>query len=140
MAKVVFNDYSASLSGAWAGDYGSREHSVPGGAKVNPTDFTADADGVRFVQSGTLLGRTVAERDAGTGFGPVAVDGTTGNVTDTEVYLLLYDVTDASENSDCELYRHGSLVKENYLPGYATLTAQRLAAVRERYECVRGTN
>jgi hypothetical protein len=68
----------------------------------------------KFVPSGTFVGRTFTERDAGTGFGPAA-DG------DDEQFLLYNDIADADRNPDCELYRHGSLVKENYLPNYTTL-------------------
>jgi hypothetical protein len=83
--------------------------------------------GKRFVESGTLIGRTRAERDAGGGFGP----WTTG---DEEEYLLAFDVHDADTDPDCDLYRHGCLVKENLLPAQARVTAA-LARVRALYEC-----
>lgn len=69
--------------------------------------------GTVYVPSGTLIGRTYAERDASTPYGPAAL-------TDDEVWLLYNDVVDARSNPDAELYRHQSLVKENYLPDYAT--------------------
>lgn len=72
--------------------------------------------GTRFIPSGTFVGRTYAERDANTAFGPAAV-------TDDELFLTVYDIVDANANADAELCRHGSLVKENYLPEWATLSA-----------------
>lgn len=87
--------------------------------------------GRRYVQSGTLIGRTFAERAAGTGFGPWA----TG---DDEVYLLVHDVYDVSLNNDADLYRHGRVVKENYLPGFANLSAGALTALRAAYTTTRG--
>lgn len=108
MAGMTFGTYSRNLLPAWIGDYLSREHMLPGGAMVEPTAFT-ETDGVRFIPSGTLVGRTIAERDAGDAFGPYTAG-------DDEVYLLIYDVTDANQNPEAELYRHGSLVKENFLP------------------------
>lgn len=83
------------------------------------------------VASGTVVGRTIAERDAGTGYGP-AVD------TDDEIFILVFDVTDAATNPDADLYRHGGVVKENYLPGWAGLTANLQAKVRSLYTCVKG--
>lgn len=86
--------------------------------------------GKRFVESGLLLGRTRAERDAGTAYGP----WTTG---DEEEYLLAFDVHDADIEPEVELYRHGCLVKENLLPA-ATRVAGPLARVRALYECTVG--
>ena len=86
----------------------------------------------RFVPSGTLVGRTEAERTAGRGFGPVAVDGA-GNATDDEVYLTVYDVYDADANPMVSLYRRDSLVATRYLP-----TQANLAIVRRLYETIGG--
>lgn len=83
------------------------------------------------VLAGTLVGRTYAERASGSAFGP----WTTG---DDEAYLVVYDVLDVTLNNDVDLYRHGSLVKENFLPGFATLAADVLAAIRTRYQTTRG--
>lgn len=83
------------------------------------------------VRSGTLVGRTFAERAAGTAFGPWAAN-------DDEAYLVLFDVVDVTENNDVELYRHGGLVKENLLPGFASLAAGALAAIRANYQTTTG--
>jgi hypothetical protein len=64
------------------------------------------------IPSGTLMGRTYAERDAGTNFGPATL-------TDDEVFLTLYDVMDASIGNNVEFYKPGQTVKENYLPSYS---------------------
>lgn len=204
MARIVQNANQLS-SPVWAGDWLSREHVLPGGARLDPTQFNAtdavvvtttaqaaaaatsitvaalsgaipagttlyfgetgelarlsanaaagatslavDAipaqiesgdvatyagtTGVKAVPSGTAVGRTYTERDAGTGFGP-AVN------TDDEIYLLAFDVTDAALNPDCDLYRHGSVVKENFLPGWAGLASALKTAIRARYQCTLG--
>jgi hypothetical protein len=83
------------------------------------------------VRSGTLVGRTFAERAAGTAFGPHAEN-------DDEVYLVVYDVLDVSVNNDVELYRPGSIVKENFLPNFADWSAADLAALRATYTTTRG--
>lgn len=85
----------------------------------------------KTVPSGTLIGRTIAERNASTPFGPWASG-------DDEVFLTAFDVIDVDSINDVELYRPGSVVKENFLPGYAALTAGQLAALRAAYKCVRG--
>lgn len=87
--------------------------------------------GAFAVRSGTLVGRTYAERASGDAFGP----WTTG---DDEVYLVVYDVLDVTANNDVELYRHGGIVKENFLPGFASLAAGALAAIRAAYQTTRG--
>lgn len=132
MARVTF-EASSSTSPVWAGDFHNREHDRPGGAQLVAAGFTADANGVKFVPSGTAVGRTFAERAAGTGFGPAAD-------ADDEVYLTAYDVKDAVTNPDVTLYRHGGLVKENYLPGIGSMSAAVLAKIRAAYETIRGVN
>lgn len=81
-----------------------------------------------FVASGTLVGRTIAERDAGTGYGPFADTDPA-----SETYLVAFDITDVLSTGDVELYRPGSTVYETYLPGFAALSATAKAMVRSRY-------
>lgn len=87
----------------------------------------------KLVISGTFVGRTRLERDANppVGFGPAAAN-------DDELFLLVHDVTDADRDNDCTLYRHGSIVKENFLPGWDTMAADLKAAIRARYQCTIG--
>jgi hypothetical protein len=87
------------------------------------------------IPSGTLCGRTYAERDAKTPFGP-ATD------TDDQFLILYFDIANALENDDAEFYRPGSLVKENYLPEWATIEADAdlLAKLRATYQCIVGVN
>lgn len=87
--------------------------------------------GKKIVKAGTLVGRTYAERDAGTNFG-VAV------ATDDEIYLLAFDTTDAAINPECELLRHNTLVRDHLLPGWTDLSADLKAKVRSLYQTVRG--
>jgi hypothetical protein len=84
-----------------------------------------------YVPSGTLVGRTWAERAANTGFGPAAD-------ADDEVYLIAFDVEDVQHNPDCELYRHGSIVKENYLPVFTGLSATLQGKIRSQYQTTLG--
>jgi hypothetical protein len=102
-------------------------------ALVDADIATYPGTGKKTVQSGTLLGRTFAERDAGTGFGPAAA-------ADDEIFLLVFDVTDATLDPNCELYRHGSIVKDNFLPNWTTMGSTLQGAIRSRYQCVRGAN
>jgi hypothetical protein len=79
------------------------------------------------VPSGTLVGRTYAERDAGTLFGVAAH-------TDDEFYIAAFDVTDILTNNEVDLYRPGSLVYENMLPGYGTFTSNIKTKLRAVYQ------
>lgn len=131
MARISFGTYDGNYTPAWVGDYLNREHLLPGGARLDPDKFTAGPDGRKFVPSGTLVGRTFADRADGKGFGPVTI--TDDAIDQDEIYLLVYDVYDAAVNPDCELYRHGGIVRENYLPGWDELDPLLQAAIRERY-------
>jgi hypothetical protein len=133
VARIDTSGFSGVLRPGWAVDYFHREHNLPGGARLDAGQFAADANGRRYVPSGTVLGRTVAERDAGTGFGP-AVAG------DDEIYILIHDVYDAARNPECELLRRGSGVKENFLPGFGGLAAGVQSALRAKYEFTVGVN
>lgn len=91
--------------------------------------------GTLFVPSGTLVGRTYAERDANTAFGPADV------VTpDDEIYLTAFDVPDLNNNADVELYRQQERIYENYLPNYATLTAGQINKIRALYQSSKAVN
>lgn len=86
---------------------------------------------LKFVPSGTVIGRTLAERNAGTGYGLAAA-------ADDEIYILAFDVTDASIDNDAVLYRHGRVVKENFLPGFAGLAGGLVTVLRTLYQMQRG--
>lgn len=89
--------------------------------------------GKKYVPAGKVVGRTIAERDAGTGFGPAAA-------TDDELFILRFGVEDVSEDNDGVLVRPGSVIKENLLPEVldGTLATNVLTALRSRYVCQRG--
>lgn len=205
MARIQAPSNTGLTAPVWAGDFLSRDHLIPGGAKVDAAQFnvnsavvvtlTAQANAnatslavaalsgaipagtllyfgeagelarvnaaaaaaatslavdaipaqiesgdvatyqglsmMKSIPSGTPLGRTISERDAGTGYGP-ATD------TDDEIYLLAYDITDAVIGPDCDLYRHNSIVKENFVPGWAGFSSNLKAALRSRYRCTVG--
>jgi len=132
MARIT--DTTTTLTGgAWAGDYLNREHLVPGGSKVVAAAFTVNGEGRAFIPSGTLIGRTFAERLAGTAFGPA------GDLDD-EVFITAFDVFDALVNSDVDLYRPGSIVKENFLPQFGSISAALTTKYRDLYVTTRGVN
>jgi len=83
------------------------------------------------IEAGTLVGRTFAERAAGTAFGPAAD-------ADDEVLIVAFDVTDAADSADVELYRPGSVVKENFLPNFSSLSSALLTKLRATYVTTRG--
>jgi hypothetical protein len=86
----------------------------------------------KTLKSGTLLGRTYTERDAGTAFGAAVY-------TDDEFFILLYDIEDANYNPDATLYRNGSLVFEDKLPDWTAISgnANLLATLRSKYQCIK---
>lgn len=69
---------------------------------------------VQTIASGTVVGRTYAQRAAGTGFRPALP-------THDEIFLIAFDMVDVRRQNLGVAYRHASEVKENYLPTYATV-------------------
>jgi hypothetical protein len=92
----------------------------------------AGVSGRKPVDSGILVGRTYAERDAGTAFG--LADVTT---PDDEIYLIAFGTPDAIVCADVTLLRHHTLVYEDKLPNWASLSAGQKAAIRARYTCIK---
>ena len=135
MAKVEQSPTTSTLNPNFMVDFLDREHLLPGGARLAAADFTADASGRKPVIAGTIVGRTRAERDAGTGYGPAAA-------LDEEIYIVAFDCTNALDNPDVELVRHFSGIKENKLPGggLAGQVAGIQTAVRAVYECTIGAD
>ncbi len=111
---------STTLAGTLAADVEGGESATFGGIS-----------GKKLVKAGTLVGRTYAERDAGTNFG-------IAEATDDEIYLLAFDTVDAMINAECELLRHNTLVRDHLLPGWAALSTDLKAKVRSLYQTVRG--
>jgi len=83
------------------------------------------------VASGILVGRTFTERGAGTGFGTPDVA-----TPDDELFLTAFAVDDALINADVTLLKHGTLIYEDKLPGWAGLSTTAKTAIRTRYRCI----
>lgn len=80
-----------------------------------------------YVPSGTVIGRTLAERNAKTGFGPAAA-------TDDEVFLVAFDIADVQKLEDADAVLPGDfVVKENFLPGFADLDPALVTKLRGLY-------
>lgn len=91
--------------------------------------------GVIPVPSGTLVGRTQADMDT-SGMFKVA---TAANIaTLVECYLTAFSQPDLSRTNDITLTRPGFVIKQNRLPGWATLDAAIQAKIRQVYTCTIG--
>lgn len=104
-------------------------------ALVDADTATYPGSTLTQVPSGTAVGRTFAERDAGSPWGPAGA-------ADDEIFLTVFDVADLESlndgNNDVEFYRPGKIVKENYLPAFSSLNATVKAAIRAKYLCIIG--
>lgn len=94
---------------------------------------TYGGTGYKVVPSGTAIGRTLAERDASTPYGPAAA-------ADDEIFLIYFEIEDVTHINDGVLYRHGRVVHENLLPGFASLASGVKDAIRANYTCVRASD
>jgi len=84
------------------------------------------------IESGILVGRTYAERDAGIGYSPANL------ATHEEIFLLYFDVHNALVDNECELYMKGNIVYENFLPNWATLPTATKTYIRSNWVCITG--
>lgn len=101
-------------------------------ALVNADTATYLGIGPKYIPSGTIVGRTYAERDALTPFG-VPADA------DDEYFFLANDVSDAAKNDDIDLYRPNGVVYENFLPAdFAAASATIKGKMRTLYRCTIG--
>lgn len=90
-------------------------------------DSTPDSD---IVLAGALVGRTNAERLAGDPFGPFGD-------SDDEIYIVADDV-DLTETNDCNLVRHGSMIKYNFLNSWTGASSTAKTKLYDSYEIVKG--
>lgn len=96
-------------------------------------DATYDGVALLVIPSGILIGRTYAQNQAGTPF-ELADD------SDDIMYLIAFPIqVDLPMNfggdveQDVALYRHGSVVKTNFLPDFGGLSAAQTTFLREHY-------
>ncbi|MGG6295289.1 hypothetical protein ACQ4M4_12940 [Leptolyngbya sp. AN02str] len=127
-------------------DFGSGEFAtlsskaVKGSSSIAGVTLAADLEGGESatyrgtsgqitVASGTLVGRTYAERESGDGFGPATH-------TDDEFYIVAFQVERAEIDAGVTLVRHQTLVYEDQLPGWGTASADMKAKVRSLYQTI----
>lgn len=133
-------------------DFGSSEFATltlgaaKGATSITGVTLAADLEGgesatfagvspIINVPSGTLVGRTYAERDAGTGYGQPDV------VTpDDQLYLTAFEAIDLRNNNEVALVRHTTLIYEDRLPGWSSLSTGVKTAIRQRYQCIKSAN
>jgi len=124
-------EFAMLTAAAAAGATSLTVQALPSAIESGDSATYAGTTGIKRVVSGTAIGRTYTERDAGTGYGPAAA-------ADDEIYLLAFDVTDASVNPDIEIYRPGSIVKETFVPSWSSLASGVKSALRSKYVCTTG--
>ncbi|MDX2215511.1 MAG: hypothetical protein SFY66_19765 [Oculatellaceae cyanobacterium bins.114] len=90
--------------------------------------------GDRKIEGGAFLGRTLTERDAGTGY------GIADPANDEQFALLLHDVDLSEEDVAAGIQPNaGNVIYENLLPGWSALSSQAKTKVRSLYHCVTAT-
>lgn len=124
---------SVAILSAWASPNDMMLKVFPLAAEI-AADAAAMFDGIgaRPLYSGTAVGRTYAERDAGIPFELAAVG-------DDELYLVAFTVPDLFVSTEIVLVRHSVRVKENRVPKFTELDAAIQTALRGSYQMYRGT-
>lgn len=122
LAKVAANAAAAATSITVV----ELAHAIENDAEATYTVAAAS----NAVASGTLIGRTYTERDAGTGLSPAVS-------TDDEFYIVAFDVTDLTKGNDVELFRPGAAVFEDLLPQWSSLSAALKTKLRATYRCLK---
>ncbi len=89
-----------------------------------------------LIPGGTLLGRTYAEQESGTPFGPADL------TNDEEFYLSIYDVLADQDSKDdmtrgiVDLLVRDTQIAANRLPGWATASEEYKTKIRELYQTI----
>lgn len=135
-AKLYFGqagEFAMLTADAAEGDEELEVQALPNGLEDGDTARWSPGTQQISVPSGTLVGRTYAERDARAPFGPA-------EPTDDEIFLTVFDVTDVRRNPDVELLLRTKeiVVKENYLPAFSGLAAQLQAIIRNGWQTTIG--
>lgn len=125
------NKFATLSAAAAADDTSLTTLAIPTALVDNDTATYEGVGTSTTVLSGTVVGRTIAERDNGDAFGPA-------DASDDEVYIVCFDKYDVTIDADIELYRPNSIVKENMLPGWDDLATAVQTLVRAAYICTRG--
>lgn len=127
---LVFNGDNFTLTKQALAGSKTIEGTAAAAIAVDETASYAGRRRDRPFEGGQLLGRTFAERTAGTAYGVADV------ANDDEIYLTAFDVADASIKNDVTLIRHGTLIYEDKLPGWSGLAAATQAWIRDNYQCI----
>jgi hypothetical protein len=102
-------------------------------ANASVGTYAGDGNHKKVIPGGTLLGRTITERDAGTAYG-VWTSG------DDDYGLSAFEIDDADANPDVVLLRSGFMVKENLLPDWTLYDSTKKTALRAKYSVTVGIN
>lgn len=130
-AELTFGSVTVRLNGAKAAGQTSLTVDALGGDIADDATAIYDASPTsNVVVSGTIVGRTIAERNAGDPFGPAAD-------ADDEVFITVADV-DLDKTTDVDLVRHGSLIKTNFLPAYAAASSTVKTKLEAAYQLILG--
>lgn len=109
---------------------------IPTALVANDTGYYNAPGSPKRIAASTAVGLTNAELEnagaTGVLWGPAA-DG------DDVIRLLAYDIADANVNNDGDLLRPGTLIKVNFMPSWAGMSAAVKAKVRATYEVTVGT-
>lgn len=127
-------EFALTTAAAAAGATSITVQALPATIEDNDEFYYKPKGTRKLIQAGTLVGRTIAERDAGTGFGPAVV------ASDDEIFLIAFTIEDASLNNDVELLRHNFAVYEDLLPGWSGLPSGDQDKIRALYHCVKSRN
>lgn len=87
------------------------------------------------IPAGTIVGLTYAELENA---GAAGVKWGAAADADDVVRITAFDVPDANTNDDVDLLRPGTLIKVNFLPGWAALSAALKNKIRATYEVTVG--
>ena len=131
MASMTFIDYGQASSRAFMGDISDRNHLMPGGGQLAVAGSWSGLTN-NLVPSGTIVGRTNAEKLSGADFGPA-------DDADDEMFIV-HDETSVATGADrvTNLVRHGSQIKYDFLASWAGASTAVKNKLHASYNIVKG--
>lgn len=123
-AKVT----AAAAAGATSLTVEALPEDIDNGATATYLALTTNA---KRVVAGTYVGRTFAERETNSPFGPC----TSG---DEERFLIAFDILDLDDDASGTAVRPGTAIKENFLPEYSSMSSTIKGYLRADYVTQKG--
>ncbi len=138
VGRFKFPKFDDESYPAFIADTFDKRTLVQGGVILDASEWSENAEGYKYAQAGTIVGRSSSEVDNDAPFGQVDGDDRLAS-NQEEMFLLAHDVQYLRENPAGAILRHGTQIRMDKLPGYGSFSSDQRAFVEDNHDIVPGT-